>query len=496
MGLQAIATPALLFDEANAASAALAAALGREFSVTSVGDDVSLVTAFDQQDIALAFVGVSGDGAAARAALGEIGRRWPQTVRIGLTSGDDAAVFGLEAAGADIVLDAKAPGTALRLAARHARRLFKTRRELDRQRVELALRGPRARRADLAAVIDPPVGRDDPFARIIRAPGSPMSAICAAAARIAGFDVPALILGETGTGKELLARAMHGVSRRSDRPFHALNCGAIPDELLESELFGHRRGAFTGAHADRVGLLEQADRGTVFLDEIGETSPAFQVKLLRFLQEGEIRPVGSNETRRVDVRVIAACNRDLSEVEVETGFRSDLYWRLAVAPLHVPPLRDRPEDLPLIAEAVLDRAMEAHGAHVDGMTRETLALLAGWRWPGNIRELENEITRMLVMATGHKLTPDLVAPRILNASPAEHGDARADPVADDCIEASGSLKDRVERLEARIIRATLIRHKGNKSRASEELGLSRVGLRAKLDRYGLGRRDAVIRAAE
>jgi two-component system response regulator HupR/HoxA len=410
-------------------------------------------------------------------------------VRLALCPADDCAIFGLEAAGAELFIPDNAPDTAIRLAARHARSLFRLRRAHDRQRIELSLRARRG--GSGRAAHDPSPLGEDPFARIIRAPGSPMAQVCATAARVASFDVPALILGETGTGKELLARAMHGVSRRADRPFHALNCGAIPDELLEAELFGHRKGAFTGAHADRVGLLEQAHQGTVFLDEIGETSPAFQVKLLRFLQEGEIRPVGSNDTRTVNVRVIAACNRELIADDGPRGFRSDLYWRLAVAPLHLPPLRERPGDLPLIAEALLDRAVEQHGKHVDGISREAMALLCAWHWPGNIRELENEITRMLVMASGHKLGPELVAPRILHAAPGD-----ADPVADDCAGCTGNLRERVEQLEARILRETLIRLKGNKSRAAEELGLSRVGLRAKLDRYGLSRIDQPIRAAE
>lgn len=491
MGSQALATAAVLFDERGARVAPVSRALGRDFTLQAVADAEALSVAFREHDIAVAFVVSTGDGRAARDALAMISRSWPKTVRVGLAPRDDAAVFGLEAAGAELVMEMDSAPTAMRLAARHARRLFYLRRDMDRQTVELALLGKRPRPTAVSPMDAVAAGRSDPFAAIIRAPGSPMSSVCAAAARVASYDVPALILGETGTGKELLARAIHGVSRRADRPFHAINCGAIADELLESELFGHCRGSFTGAHADRTGLLEQADRGTVFLDEIGETSPAFQVKLLRFMQEGEIRPVGSNETRQVDVRVIAASNRELAETDSPTGFRPDLYWRLAVAPLHVPPLRERPADLPIIAEAVLDRAMEQHDAHVDGMTRETLSLLSAWHWPGNIRELENEITRMLVMATGHKLTPDLIAPRILQASPADD-----DPVADDCIEGVGTLRDRVERLEARVIRATLIRHRGNKSRTADELGLSRVGLRAKLDRYGLGRSDSLMRAAE
>jgi two-component system response regulator HupR/HoxA len=477
---------ALVYDPGGAEAGVIRKALRAEFELFHAADPDDARAILADQDVALAFVVAEGDGMPARDLLAEMARRWPETVRIALAPADDRAVFACEAAGAQDILALPLIETAARVAARHARALFRLRRAHDRQRLELRLREPGpARRPTI-------VERNAAFERIVRAPGSPMTAVCEQAARIATFDVPALILGETGCGKELLARAIHGVSLRSDRPFHAVNCGAIPDELLESELFGHRKGAFTGAHAHRTGLLEQADKGTIFLDEVADTSPAFQVKLLRFLQEGEIRPVGANETAKVDVRVIAACNRDL-EGEVAAGrFRADLYYRLAVAPITVPPLRDRRADLPLLVERLLDRAMASHGKRVEGVTRETLAFLAQWSWPGNIRELENEILRMLMLAPGDRIGPELVAPRILRAAPR---DARPDDSAEAAVAGSGCLRDRVERMEARILRETLIRHGWNKSRAAEELGLSRVGLRAKLDRYGLDREDGRLSAA-
>jgi two-component system response regulator HupR/HoxA len=315
---------------------------------------------------------------------------------------------------------------------------------------------------------------------IVRTAESCMNAVCDKIRRVAPYDVSVLLSGESGTGKELAARALHYNSLRWDKPFVVENCGALPDELLESELFGYKRGAFTGAVEDRTGLFERANGGTVFLDEIGEVSPAFQVKLLRVLQEGEIRPLGSGRTRKVDVRIIAASNKDL-ETEVREGrFREDLYYRLATVVIPLPPLRKRKEDIPLLAENLLGSAMQHLGKNVKGFEEETLTHLQAYHWPGNVRELQNEVQHMLVMANEDKLGADLLSPRVLHAAP--RGEA---PVVEHLTGLQGTLKDRVEALEARILRETLIRHRWNKSRAARELGLSRVGLRSKLERYGL-----------
>lgn len=315
---------------------------------------------------------------------------------------------------------------------------------------------------------------------IVRTAQSCMNAVCDKIRRVAPYDVSVLLSGESGTGKELAARALHYNSLRWDKPFVVENCGALPDELLESELFGYKRGAFTGAVEDRTGLFERANGGTVFLDEIGEVSPAFQVKLLRVLQEGEIRPLGSGRTRNVDVRIIAASNKDL-ETEVREGrFREDLYYRLATVVIPLPPLRKRREDIPLLAENLLSSAMQSLGKSVKGFKEEALACMQAYHWPGNVRELQNEVRHMLVMANEDELGADLLSPRVLHAAP--RGEA---PVVEHLAGLQGTLKDRVEALEARILRETLIRHRWNKSRAARELGLSRVGLRSKLERYGL-----------
>ncbi|MEG3639686.1 sigma-54-dependent transcriptional regulator [Magnetococcus sp. PR-3] len=322
---------------------------------------------------------------------------------------------------------------------------------------------------------------------IVRSANSCMNHVCDKLKKVSPFDVSVLLTGDSGTGKELAARALHYSSLRWDKAFVVENCGALPDQLLESELFGYKKGAFTGAVEDRVGLFERADGGTVFLDEIGEISPAFQVKLLRVLQEGEIRPLGSSRSRKVDVRIIAATNKDLETEMLSGRFRPDLYYRLATVTVYLPPLKARVQDIPALAHALLEQAMESLGKQIEGFSAECLASMQGYPWPGNVRELQNEIQHMLVMADGDILGAELLSPRVLQGAPTQE-------VGDDLQllgGMQGTLKERVESLEARIVRETLIRHRWNKSRAAKELGLSRVGLRSKLERYGLEKVEAI-----
>ena len=408
--------------------------------------------------------------------------RWPETMRVLLTDGADLERLQSSISASSLYQFLVKPLIAdkLMMTTRNAAELFQIQRDHDRLSLELKqISGPLTKRLKVQREA---VKRGFGFDRIVRSENSPLNAVCKTAAQIASFDVPALILGETGTGKELLARAMHYASLRSERPFIAINCGALPDELLESELFGHKKGAFTGAHANRIGLLEQADGGTVFLDEIGDTSPAFQVKLLRFLQEGEIRPVGSNNTITVDVRIIAATNHDLEEQTRSGGFREDLYYRLAMSPLRMPALRDRRGDIPVLAGFLTDKAVRMHGKSISGIEQTALDFLVNFDWPGNVRQLENEVTRLLMLAVGDKLSAADLSPHILTAAPRNE---EFDPIATATLAMEGSLKDRVEKMEARVLRETLTRLRWNKSRAAEELGLSRVGLRAKLERYGV-----------
>lgn len=320
---------------------------------------------------------------------------------------------------------------------------------------------------------------------IIRSPDSSMNVVCERIRRVSPYDISVLITGESGTGKELAAKALHYNSLRWDKPFIVENCGALPDELLESELFGYKRGAFTGAVEDRIGLFERTNGGTLFLDEIGEVSPAFQVKLLRVLQEGEIRPLGSGRTRKVDVRVIAATNKNLEQEVRDGNFREDLYYRLANVTIQLPPLRDRVIDIPLIADNLLQTAMQNLSKSVHGFSTEAMECMRQYHWPGNVRELQNEIRHMLVMSDEDILGAELLSPRVLRATPLEEEDEQA--VLSSC---DGDLKQRIETLESRIIKECLIRHRWNKSQAAKELGLSRVGLRNKLDRYGLFKAEA------
>jgi len=413
--------------------------------------------------------------------LKEVRHRWPDIVRIILSGYTDAEdiITGVNEAGIWQYLLKPWQPEQLLLTLQRAAEVWRLQQENQRLSLDLRTAEPVLKKRvetkyDKARLAFGLAG-------LIRAPGSPLNAVCDLVERIAPFDLSVLVTGESGSGKEMVARAIHYESRRSSRPFITENCGALPDTLLESELFGYKRGAFTGAVDDRVGLFQQADGGTLFLDEIGETSPAFQVKLLRVLQEGEFRPLGSSRPVTVDVRVIAATNRDLEE-DVRSGrFREDLYYRLATIALHVPPLRERPMDIPLLAQRLLDSASRALGKASDGFTNETLACIAAYRWPGNVRQLHNEILRMLALADTPKLGAELLSSRVLRTPVGDTQDETAAWVGD----LTGGLKERMEQLEMQVLKEAMIRHRWNKSRAARELGLSRVGLRSKLVRYGL-----------
>ena len=309
-----------------------------------------------------------------------------------------------------------------------------------------------------------------------------MSELCELARKAAKTELPILIQGETGTGKELLARAIHYNSARRSSPLMVQNCGGVPDELLQSELFGHKRGAFTGAISDRLGLFRAADGGTVFLDEISEVSPSFQVSLLRFLQEGEVKPFGSDRTETCNVRIIAASNKPLSGLVAAGKFRQDLYFRLRGFEFEVPPLRDRPDDIPALAEFLAAKHSDAIGRKTLGISASALEKLVAFEFPGNVRELENEIRRMVALTKdGEYLTTQTMSPAVLAAAPRKlANNNRFAPEG-------ATLKDQVESLEKHIVAEALARHRWNQSRAADELGLSRVGLANKIRRYGLDR---------
>jgi transcriptional regulator with GAF, ATPase, and Fis domain len=288
--------------------------------------------------------------------------------------------------------------------------------------------------------------------------------------RIAPTDSHVLIQGENGTGKELIARNLHRMSRRSGHSFVVVNCAAIPESLVASELFGHERGAFTGADKKRTGLYDAAHEGTLFLDEIGELPLSVQPALLRAVQFGEIRPVGSDHTRRVDVRVVAATNRDLLDEVARGGFREDLYYRLAALRIAAPPLRERPEDIAVLARAFLARAAERTGRTL-AWDEGALRLLATREWPGNIRELENVVTRISVLAAEEVITADAVRELALDEP---GGRPRG-----------GLPTLRLEDLERQAIAQALERHAGDKRAAADTLGIALRTLYNKVDAYGL-----------
>ncbi len=297
------------------------------------------------------------------------------------------------------------------------------------------------------------------------------------ATKVAPYPSSVLITGESGTGKEVVARLIHAESDRADRAFVPLNCGAIPEALLEAELFGYTRGAFTGAERDREGLFEAATGGTLFLDEIGDMPASLQVKLLRTLQEGEVRRLGENKSRDVDVRIIAATNKDLEEEIREQRFRRDLYYRVAVIPIHLVPLRQRREEIPPLVHHFVEVFNERLRLEVEGVEPETMQLLVDYGWPGNVRELENTIERAMVLTSGPKLAPDDLPHHITSPVPAlDDPDLPPDEL---------SVKKHGAALERRLIAKALERTRGNKTRAAELLELSSRALLYKIRDYNL-----------
>ncbi len=292
--------------------------------------------------------------------------------------------------------------------------------------------------------------------------------------KVVDSNVTVLIHGESGTGKELIARAIHYHSKtRSNKPFVAVNCTALPESLLESELFGHERGAFTGAVGRRVGKFEQANNGTIFLDEVGLMSPATQAKVLRVLQEREFERVGGTELIKVDVRVISATNRDLEEAMKKGEFREDLYYRISVFPIKLPPLRERKEDIPLLAAHFLKKYNEQENKQIEGISPEALELLMAYNWPGNVRELENAIERAVVLAT-----VDEIGAKELPQAVRSLGEKKL-------YESDNTLSGWIEKLEEEALRQALLENEGNISKTAKKLGIGRATIYRKAKKYGL-----------
>ncbi|HDQ45850.1 MAG TPA: sigma-54-dependent Fis family transcriptional regulator [bacterium] len=301
-----------------------------------------------------------------------------------------------------------------------------------------------------------------------------MMKVLAMVSKVAKTDSTVLITGESGTGKELIAKALHVNSRRKNRAFVTINCGALPDNLQESELFGHARGAFTGALRDKRGLFQEANGGTLFLDEVGEMTFPTQVKLLRFLQDGEIRRVGENEPIHVDVRLIAATNKDLDKQIQENQFREDLYYRLNVIPIHLPPLRERRDDIPLLVNHFIRQHQAKGNTRITGVSPEAMQILTAYDWMGNVRELENVIERAVILGGGDELEPEDLSPSVRKMQAAE------------TLQAGFGYDGRtLEELEKHYILTTLERHDWNQKKASDLLGISTTTLWRKLKTYGI-----------
>jgi DNA-binding NtrC family response regulator len=330
-----------------------------------------------------------------------------------------------------------------------------------------------------------------------------MLEVYATTRRVAATNASVLLLGETGTGKELIARAIHELSPRGSGPFVRVNCGALSESLLESELFGHVRGAFTGAVANRAGRFEAAHTGTIFLDEINSTTPKLQVKLLRVLQEREFERVGDTETVRVDTRVVAASNRDLLDEVAKENFREDLYYRLNVVPIVLPPLRGRRDDIPLLVAHFLEHYNEENDRYVVHLQKEALDAMVKYHWPGNVRELQNVVERCVVMAPGDELTLDLLPPAMrgdraaATSLPGRGGDL--DSLARELVEQGmatagpddDTLFDRiVSRVERELIAQMLAACSGVQLKAAARLGINRNTLRKKLLEHGLEEGEA------
>ena len=439
-------THALVCDDEPSVRFAIEEVLvSRGFAVTAVGDGAAALAALDGVDVVVTDLAMPGlDGLALLAAVRAKAPGLPVVV-VTARGSERAAVTAMKA-GADDYLTKPFDVDELAMA------------------VERAAEAGRMRRAARFHAAERQLGQP------LLGDSPPMRALTATIERLAGRDVTVLVRGETGTGKELVASHLHALGRRSAGPLVRFNCAAVPAELAEAELFGHARGAFTGAKDARDGYFARADRGTLVLDEIGELPLAIQPKLLRALADGEIQPVGAARPERVDVRVIACTHRDLRALADAGGFRDDLYYRLAVVELQVPPLRDRAADVPDLARTFAARAAARFGLDTIVLDDALIAALAARAWPGNVRELDNVVTRLVALSDGGRLGLDDLA-RAAPAAAASSG--------------SGPFRDRVDSFERELIAAALREAGDNRAAAARALGLSRVTLLDRMKRLGL-----------
>jgi DNA-binding NtrC family response regulator len=457
----------LIVDDETRVLDALEAILAAEFRVLRASGGEAALEILRGEDVAVIVTDHRMPGMTGVELLRRSQEHAPETVRIILTAYTDV----------DSLMEAINTGriyhfvpkpwepNELVLIVRRAAERYALGRENARLRDELEVAYNAARR-DLAAARARPLG----FDTLIGAHGG-LRRATELARKVLDSDTTVLLTGETGTGKELFARLIHDGGPRRGKSFVAQNCGALPESLLESELFGHARGAFTGATADRRGLFAEAHGGTIFLDEVGEMSAAMQLRLLRVLQEGELRRVGETATRRVDARVIAATNADLEAAVAAGQFRKDLFYRLDVFPIHLPPLRDRTGDIPPLAEHFLAIYRTRARRAVPSISAAAMARLCAYPFPGNVRELENEIERAVALAEpGEAISPAHLSERVRTERPAA--------------ETPSTLNDAIEQLKRRMIDDAL-RECGSKTRAAERLGLTRQSLQQMLRRRGV-----------
>lgn len=474
----------LVVDDEVHSQDAMRRTLDEDFTVLTASDADQARTQLERHAVSVILCDQRMPGLTGVAFLKEVRERWPDTVRIvisGYTDTEDI-IAGINDAGIyQYILKPWVPDHLLQTV-RTAAEAQTLQRSMNRLDLDLRTNTPVLRQrvahklAHARSVFD--------FNRIERGSNSPLNAVCSMAERVARYDLSVLVLGESGSGKELISRAIHYASPRGAGPFVVENCAAIPDTLLESELFGHKRGSFTGAYEDSLGLFQRANGGTVLLDEIGETSPAFQVRVLRVLQEGEVRPVGAPRPVPVDVRVIAATHRDLEQRVHEGLFRKDLYYRIAGVSITVPPLRERAGDIAPIARRLVREVGTELGRPGATLSDEAMACLMGYPWPGNIRELRNEIARAVALSDEDDVQAQTFSSRVLHGQAGLAATNQASTHAQS-LPRSGTLSERLDAIEAMVLRETLLRHRWNKTHAAKELGLSRVGLRGKMTRFGL-----------
>jgi two-component system response regulator PilR (NtrC family) len=396
--------------------------------------------------------------------LREAKRLAPDIVSIVMTAfaTTDTAVEALRLGAADYVTKSKDTMTELRV---------RVGRELERKRLQQE-----------NVLLKRALRTSHQFSNIIGT-SSPMLALFQLIETIAPTSSTVLITGESGTGKELVARAIHVNSPRRDRPFVALNCGALSETLLDSELFGHMRGAYTGADSNKKGLIEVAEKGTIFLDEIGEMSPAVQVKLLRVLQERKFRRLGGTEEIDADIRILGATNRDLAKMVADGTFREDLFYRINVIPLRLPPLRDRQDDIPLLAEHFVARFAEQMKKPITGISGAALSRLKQYPWPGNIRELENAMERAVALEPSPTILPDSLPEQLSNMRPADH--TQVPTTIDDFPDGGFDLEQHIETITRDNIERALRQTGGVKVKAAELLGMSFRSFRYYTKKYNL-----------